>query len=284
MLDLIVGIFVMIFGFLFKVYWFLKMAVKWMLFPFSWLKMSVQDYFEERFGGSGRLNSCFSAFAGFGPFLLFCGILAFLAYRIYAQVTAGTMATYWSEVLYSTTLGSFFEIIQQRMDITPTTLVAIAFGSFVFNACYDTLEDARIYVKIPCFVLYFIMSANLALMLTDVFAAYGNWLYNTAMALMDRTDVNIGQQFLNLLTVLPLMYVLLIMCFMTASEYLESAVFGLVGMFILRMLSALFGWILDSLDAAELAYAIVEQVALWAVVFGLEALKNPVTDLLEDSI
>ena len=284
LLDFVVGFFLLIFGLIFKIYCFFKKIVKWLSFPFSWIWEKVQEFFENHLPVFGRLDNRFSAFAGFRPFLLFCAIITFVGVNMGIHIAKGITADYWTELLYSTTLGTFMEIAEEGLVATPATLVAVAFGGFLFGACYDTLEDAKLYVKIPCFVLYFITSANLALLLTDVFEVAGNWLYTNGMALLDDTGGSLGQRFIKILAALPLVYLLLLLCFMTLAEYMETAVFGLVGIAALYLCNWLLGMLMTKLGAPELAHIIVRQIVLWAVVFGLEAARNPLIGLLEDSL
>lgn len=282
--DLVVGFFVLTFGFIYKIYCFLKKAAKWMSTPFSWTWEKIRDFFEDHLTVSGRLDDRFWAFGGFREFLLFCVILIFTVVNGAVHLSGQQAANYWMDLLYSTTLGSFFEVVQKGMVATPATMVAVAFSGFLFAACFDTLEDARLYVKIPCFVLYFIMSANLALLMTDVFNIAGDWLYTTGMNLMDDTSGSNWEQFGRLLLALPMVYMLLLLAFITLSEYLECVIFGLAGMLVLYLLSWLLGMLLNAVGAAESIYTVIEQIALWGVVFGLEAARKPLIDLLEDSL
>jgi len=284
LVDLIVGFFLLIFGLIYKIYCFLKKAASWLSTPFRKLWEKLGDFFEDHLSVSDGLSRPFSAFGGFWPFLLFCIVLAYTVVNAVSRISKGFGADYWTDVLYSTTLGSFMDIAENGMVSTPATLVAIAIGGFLFSAAYDTLKNARLFIKIPCFVLYFIMSANLALSLSGVFEVAGNWIYTTGMTLMDDKSGSLWDQFVKLMAALPLVYILLLLCFITMAEYVECAVFGFVGLVLFQALTALVDSILDPTTTTAIAHTVVTQIVLWGLVFGLEVARKPLIEMLEDHL
>lgn len=284
--DMIVGFFGLILGTYYKIYTTIKGFATKLSTPFLWVWEKITDFFEEKMPIPRELNRRFLDFNGFMSFLLFCLILAFTMVSTVLQLRSGWALTdYLTELLYNTTLGSLFDLVQNGLNVTIGSMFAIAFGGLIFSACYSTLRDAAWYVKVPGFVLYFVMSANLALLLTGYFNSAGDWLTATVMHVTEQMDQAQGitwEAFGYFLAALPLLYALLLLLSITLQEYLECIFLGLLGILALFLFGLLADWLLGLMGASAQVYAITQQAALVAAVFGLELLRDPLLEWVDD--
>lgn len=284
--DFVQGFFVLILGTYYKIYTTIKGFATKLSTPFLWVWEKITEFFEEKMPIPRELDRKFIDFNGFMSFLLFCLILAFTAVSTVLQLRSGwTTEAYLTELLYNTTLGFFFDVGQNGLNVTPGSMVAIAVGGLVFSASYSTLREAMWYVKIPGFVLYFVMSANLALLLTGCFNSAGDWLTATVMHVTEQLDQAQGlswEAFGYFLAAIPLLYVLLLLLSITLQEYLECFFLGLLGILALFLFGLLADWLLGLMGASAQVYAITQQAALVAAVFGLELLRDPLLEWVDD--
>lgn len=200
-------------------------------------------------------------------------------------------------LIFSTTLGSILSLFQDGFDISPATLFAIAFSGFVFSGCMSTLtkkiedptgktieEKAKFYIRIPCFLVYFTMSASLALMLSGVFQAVGNWGFNTIINLYNQKSTSFFPVLGKILAMIPLLYAAMLLMLIAVKEYAESAVFGFVGFLLLIVCMLIEQLILKHVaPPSELTLDIIEITILLGVIFTMEAVRPLVLRKFEEA-
>ena len=269
-------------------YKFIGMLINLMLKPFALLLSKLKIFFAEKLPSTKMLDEKFSAFHGFLPFALFTTALTFVIVTCCIYIfNDAKKADFVMNLIFSTTLGSILSLFQDGFDISPATLFAIAFSGFIFSACMDTLtkktkdpagkiieEKAKFYIRIPCFLVYFTMAASLALMLSGVFQAVGNWGFNTIVNLYNQKSTSFFPVLGKILAMIPLIYVAMLLLLIAVKEYAESAVFGFVG-FLLLLVCLLIEQIILKRVAppSELTLDIIEIAILLGVIFTMEAVR-----------
>lgn len=285
MLDIVLGFFALILGIYYKIYRTIKSFAKALCTPFILLWEKIKDLSDDHLEVPYRLDRPFDSFNGFKSFLLFCLIAIFTVVTTVIRCATGDASTYLEGLMRSTALGTFFDCMQNGFNPTVPSLVAVAFGAVVFNMCYETLEDTPLYVRIPCFFLYFIMSANLALLLSGSFNTAGNWFIATATSVTEQLDQvqAITWKGVGLfLAAIPILYVLLLLLFMTLSKIMEALTMGIIGLIALFLIGFLMDWILSSTNASGQVYTIIEQSTLVIAIFGFEALRRPLFNWIDE--
>lgn len=260
------------FNALIYIYGFIVMLSNLMSKPFQLLWDKLKAFLDNKLPISGNLNRKFSAFNGFGPFVLLIVATVFSGVSFWiSSYNWDSNDNYFTYILYNTTLGSFIGFMNDGLDFTPATLVAIAFTGSLMSACMDAYdpedEKAPIYIRIPCYVVYLVTFSILAIMLSGVFQTVGQWGYETILALYHKDGGSFWAVVGKILAMIPLCYVALLLCLITVRTYAECCVFGILGMIILIVGGLLLQLIPDSYKTLEEVLTAVFALGLF---FGLD--------------
>ena len=253
--------------------------------PFGWAKDKIKGFLAKKITISDDLNKKFRAVNGFAPFILLMSALLFsaVAFAI-SSLNWDKNDNYLTYMLYNTTLGSVSGFLSEGLPFTPATLVAIAFSGMLLPMCMNAHNQkekkAPIYIRIPCYVVYLVAGSILAMILSPVFQAVGDWGYQTIVALFNGLGESIILSILEIIVLIPLCYIALLLCLITIKTYAECIVFGILGTIVLFLVGMLIQLIPE-------AYATLGEVLLIIFVlglfFGLDILQSYVVGKIEAS-
>ncbi|MBO5837622.1 MAG: hypothetical protein J6Q92_07010 [Oscillospiraceae bacterium] len=248
--------------------------------PFSLLLKTGKSFAKKHLGAADRLDSCFWAFNGFMPFLLFAAALIFAVVSFWISASHwDTNDNYLIDLIYNTTLGSFTGFLSGGLDFTPATIVAIAFSGTLMPLCMAShdpeFDRAPWYIRAVCYTVYLVAFSILARLLTGLFQTVGQWGYNTIVSLYNRKTEGFFATAGKVLPLIPLCYVALLLCLITVKTYAESLLFGFLGMIALFLV----GWLLSLLpDTYPLLVQILSAVSVLGLFFGLDILQGKAVD------
>ena len=248
--------------------------------PFGWLCKELKKQQEKHLPAPQQLDAVFFPFNGFMPFLLFAAALIFAVVSFWISASHwDTQDNYLIDLIYNTTLGSFFGFLSGGLDFTPATIVAIAFSGTLMPLCMAShdpeFDKAPWYIRAVCYTVYLVAFSILARLLTGLFQTVGQWGYDTIISLYNRKTEGFFATVGKVLPLIPLCYVALLLCLITVKTYAESLLFGFLGMIALF----LFGWLLSLLpDTYPILNQVIMVVFVLGMFFGLDILQGKAVD------
>ena len=265
------------------VYICIGMLSKLMSKPFGFALKKIKGFFARKLPVPETLNRKFSAFNGFAPFLLFSGALVFAVVAFWiSSRNWSAHDNYLTYMVFNTTVGSFFGFFSDGIDFTPATLVAIAFSGALLPLCMSThnREDkkAPVYIRVPCYSVYLVAGSILAVLLTGVFQAVGQWGYQTIMDLYHQKNGGFFLTVGKILALIPLGYMALLLLLIAIKTYAECFLFGLLGAIGLIVLALLVELVPDTYQVLK---NILEVIILLGMFFGLDVLQSKALDKLD---
>ena len=268
------------------IYAIITMLIDLMSRPFQKLADKIKELLAKRFPIPDKLNSKFRAVNGFAPFVL---LVAAIIFSVVAFVISSFAwdknDNYLTYMLYNTTLGSVAGFLSDGLPFTPATLVAIAFSGMLLPMCMDAHntenKKAPIYIRIPCYMVYLVTSSIVAMMLSGVFQAVGEWGYQSILALYHGLGESVFLSIVKIIALIPLCYVALLLCMITIKTYAECIVFGFLGVVVLFLAGFLIQLIPESYAVLAEALTIILVLASF---FSLDVLQSKAVGKIEEII
>lgn len=255
--------------------WFLS---KLLIYPFLKLYRWIKEKLE--FTGAGLmlsdLNDTFYRFNGFIPFCLFIIGLGYSVIKLLMQIGVENGFVGYAETLaFHTPIGFFFSLFESGWNFTPETAVSIAFSSAVFAACMgkEELDDFLGYlIHFLRHIVFFVASAHLAVLLTGVFKAVGDWGYSTIATLFQAKTSSFFPIVGRILLLIILCYPAVELFLLAVKEYTECIILGVLYSVFCGVVSLILQLCFD------MTSNIVLEIIMMVVLFGVD-LFRPYVDM-----
>lgn len=237
-----------LFGMATGIYDFLDRSISWLATPFRKVFSFLRkfEHRSERRLLKPEFRARFKPFGRFSSFLLLVGAAAFLSITfLHTYTNGGDLGGLLEEIMYSTTVGSITGFVDaDGLDFAVSTMFAIAFSGFLFDVCMESLGKYdhwydRWYIRFPAFIVFLAATALLAVMLTGVFADVSDWSLAVVNDLMTSEANDTWSLIVHVVGLAVIAYLGIILLLLTIKEYVESVLFGAIGVAIIAFISYL---------------------------------------------
>lgn len=249
---------------------------------------------QKRLIPTARLNAKFSAFNGFYPFLLFVSAIVFCGVVITVQVINWDPSNnFFATLLFNTPMLSMVSLFQEGLDFTPGAIVAIAFAGYLFRLCMEAHNSTttvlgkeetvypKLYIRIPCYIVYLVASCILASLLGGVFQSVGTWGLGAIRSLWTNTNRAFFPMVGKILLLIPLVYVAFFLLLVVVREYAETIVFGLVSFLILMFAGLVIVLLTKNFPVLQ---SILSAILGFGLIIGADVVRNIFVDKFDDKI
>ena len=190
------------------------------------------------------------------------------------------------ELIYNTTIGFIIGMIENGQEVTPAAFAAIAFSGALLPLCLKAhksdINDVPFYVHIPCYLVYLVFSASLAMMLTGIFQAIGDWGFQAIVTLFNEGNNEFFPILGKILALIPLCYFALLIGLVAVKNFAETFVFGTLGMVVVLIVSVLMMLLVP--EDMEALRNTVFTITMVALLVGLDALQIKAVERFEQYI
>ena len=243
-----------------NIYYTICIVAYYMAWPFVWLYKWVKEKLE--FTAVGLFfddwNDRFCLFNGLVPFcLLIAGFIYSIIVLLVNAGVNGGLLEYVQTLMFHTPVGSFVGFFNDGLNFTPMTAVSIAFSGTLFGLCMGSRKPenfGEFMLDLLRRIVFFVAFAHLALLLSGVFQAVGDWGFNIIVNLYNAETHSF----------FPTLGKILL--FMALKEYAECIFFGIVFLLALIVLTILLQFVFKvPRDIQNLITSIVGIVLIFVV-------------------
>lgn len=258
---------------------FMGKAADFLAYPFKKLwklvKQWVQNNTDPRL--QQRLNDRFSVFGGAVGFFAFIAValLALWAAIWLLKETSDKVALLLL-LLENTVMGGFIfgAAYGTLADISASTVLAIGFSAGFSLFCMNPVSKGKWYIKVCMYIFSFVTMIGLAIVLDQVFQVVGNWGYQTMTELLQSNDGSFFSTVGRILALIGLGYIAILMILSTVEQYLSFFVFIPIAFAFYGLLQAGLTFVFQAIGMGENTMQIVFLTLTFALIFGVDLLRN----------
>lgn len=265
---------------------FIGKATGFLAYPFKKLWKTAKQLIQKNTNPQlkQRLNNKFSAFGGFAGGLVFI-VVALLALLTTLSVLQeiSDKATLLILVLENTVMGAFmFGIADGTLtNVTASTVLAIGFSAGFSLLCMNPVSKGKWYINVGMYIFSFITMIGLAIGLDSVFQLVGEWGYKTIIELYQYRGSGFFSMAGRIIALIVLGYVAILMILSTVEQYLSFIAFIPISIAFYGLIQSGISFFLTTIGATENVTYAVAMILTFALIIGVDILRNRYEGLRE---